>query len=192
MCKKIFWYLFAPLAFSTSFAQAQTPACPFAYGEVFVQCMANLNDAQIEHVLVTGVRPTSPEFSLGGPGYLVTPITISPREQMGGIGPVVNPSTADTLKKECLAKADTAKQTCNNAYSTLNGLCRATSALIGRGVGWAGGKLISDTKLIEIAKSAGTLTGVEADILSGGCANVHQRAENYCAAGAAKLVAQCN
>lgn len=155
------------------------------YSSNLIQCMAAAQSS-IEVITVVGSRQSNPDFSYigAGPGYLMTPRGTVPQEVRGGQG-------GDAERQVCISNADAAKVKCENAYSTLNGLCKATSALIGRGVGWAAGKVIPEKKLLEIAKSAGTFAGVEVDILSGNCSDLNQRAQNYCAAGRAKLVTEC-
>ncbi len=146
-------------------------------------------------ITVVGVKPYVPASA--GPDYLVTPASNNggtSYRPLGGANSALDPQKEEI--RQCKIKADNAKSTCYEAYRTLNNLCKASSALLGRGAGWLGGKVIKittgavDPKLYEAVKSAGTFTGFEADILSSSCSDLDSRATNYCESGSAKMISQ--
>lgn len=102
-------------------------------------------------------------------------------------------------KQECLTEAYRIKSECNDAYGTLNNLCRGTNAILVRSGGIAVKKLltkISDVvvseKVVQYTKEGAAMAGLADSNAVIPCGDLDERATAYCKQGSEKMIAECN
>ena len=152
--------------------------------------------SSMEEVLVVGqpIENSEPDFSMNNSSVPVVPNTSYGTTMTAEAMEQKKAAEESGKKAACHGEAEAAKEQCENAYQDLNNICQAYIGMLG---GYGAAKLLEKMAdgaqvLVGRAITISTASGANLAEEVPGCAYFTNRAMDFCADGANKMMKKCS